>query len=257
MPAAFPEVEITEIEKLDADRIDGVENPANGIPILLMKAIEPTEDAPSEPEATPGAEVPGLTPEERAEVIEVVKAVTASGAINEKPDIADAERILVLLAKLIQSEAAEMAAGEFGETCDIGLLLEASHCMKLFRDGEQASADAAKSVETDSPETSAADEPQEGKLSELVASAVTKAMEVHEAANQELRTELAALKATAIPTAVAITAPASVRNQRLRDENLAKAKYYRGLAANVQERELASYYKTQAAAAEQAAGVSA
>lgn len=105
----LPAGQLTEMTEIDADRIDGVANPANGIPILMMKSINPTPAA---------------------------KAVNAVGGIDEKPDIAGAEHVLQLLAQLIQSEAAEMAAGHFNESCDIALLNEAVSLMRCFRDME-------------------------------------------------------------------------------------------------------------------------
>lgn len=89
--------EVTEIVKLDVNRQDGVKRPANGFPFLLMKAVN------------------------------------AQGGIDETPDIDGAEHILQLLAKLIQSEAAEMAVGSWDEACDIELLCECASLMKWFR----------------------------------------------------------------------------------------------------------------------------
>ncbi len=95
------EPEITEIKKLKVTRVDAVENPANGFPILLMKAVNP------------------------------------QGGIDEKPDIATAEHVLVLLFQLIQAEAAEGAAGAFRESCDIALLSEAISLVQYFLSNEQ------------------------------------------------------------------------------------------------------------------------
>lgn len=96
--------EITEIVQLDATRVDAVKNPANGFPILMMKAVNP------------------------------------QGGIDETPDIDGAENVLQCLARLIQSEASEMAVGRFDEVCDIGLLMEAAHCMRCFLQAEQMGA---------------------------------------------------------------------------------------------------------------------
>jgi hypothetical protein len=87
---------LTELIDIDASRIDLVKNPANGFPILLMKAVN------------------------------------AQGGIDEKPDIAGAEHVLQLLATLIQSEAAEMAVGKFDEIEDIELLSRAACMMQCF-----------------------------------------------------------------------------------------------------------------------------
>ena len=37
----MPDAELTELTGIEIDRVDGVKNPANGFPILLMKAIDP------------------------------------------------------------------------------------------------------------------------------------------------------------------------------------------------------------------------
>lgn len=93
----MPDAELTELIDIDPQRVDGVRNPASGLPILLMKAVN------------------------------------AQGGIDEKPDIAGAEHVMVLLAKLIQAEAAELAVGQWDETCDIELLTQAVHLMGCFR----------------------------------------------------------------------------------------------------------------------------
>jgi hypothetical protein len=93
--------ELTELVEINPTRVDLVKTPASGFPILLMKAVN------------------------------------AQGGIDEKPDIDGAEHVLQLLARLIQSEAAEMAVGNWDEICDINLLAEAAHLMLCFRRMEQ------------------------------------------------------------------------------------------------------------------------
>lgn len=93
--------ELTELVAIDPTRVDLVKTPASGFPILLMKAVN------------------------------------AQGGIDEKPDIDGAEHVLQMLARLIQSEAAEMAVGNWDEICDINLLAEAAHLMMCFRRMEQ------------------------------------------------------------------------------------------------------------------------
>jgi hypothetical protein len=89
--------DLTELVDIDPERVDLVKNPANGFPILVMKAVN------------------------------------AQGGIDEKPDIAGAETVMQCLARLIQSEAAELAVGQWDEVCDIELLLQATHLMGRFR----------------------------------------------------------------------------------------------------------------------------
>jgi hypothetical protein len=60
------------------------------------------------------------------------KAVNDQGAKDEAPDIDMAEHVLQILAQLIRSEASEMAVGEFDETYDIQLLLDAASTIQCF-----------------------------------------------------------------------------------------------------------------------------
>src|SRR6266568_1619325 len=96
MPVANTE-EITELEEISPARVDGVASPASGFPMLLMKAVN------------------------------------SQGGVNEAPDIAAAEGILQDIARLIQSEAAEMAVGNWAEQRYIQLLAEAASLMSYFR----------------------------------------------------------------------------------------------------------------------------
>jgi hypothetical protein len=92
---------LTELVDIDPERVDLVKNPANGFPILVMKAVN------------------------------------AQGGVDEKADIAGAESVLQQLARLIQSEAAEMAVGNWEESYDINLLSECVSIMQCFLRHEQ------------------------------------------------------------------------------------------------------------------------
>lgn len=105
--APLQEPEITEMVDIEVSRIDGVATAANGFPILLMKSLD------------------------------VEKDVNPQGGVDEKPDIDQAEQVLVLLARLIEAEAREMAVGNWDESSDIGLLSEAVSLMRLFRAMEE------------------------------------------------------------------------------------------------------------------------
>jgi hypothetical protein len=120
------EVEITELEKIDATRVDGVATPANGIPILMMKSVARTGADPAGP-ADPSA------------LDLAVKAVTR-GKIDEAPDIDLGQQIMVLLGKAIANEADEIAAGSYGETCDVGLLNDAASMINCWISRESAPA---------------------------------------------------------------------------------------------------------------------
>ena len=73
---------ITELEKFDAERVDGVANPANGFPVLLMKALPeappPLPTAPLAPPATTGAD-----PIDVAELAKAVAAELAKATVNQ------------------------------------------------------------------------------------------------------------------------------------------------------------------------------
>lgn len=112
---AEPAKKITRLRQIEADRVDGVDGPANGFPVLMMKQIAANPD----------------------EISSTEKAVNAQGGIDEKPDIAGAKGVLVDLFKLIQSEAAEGATGAFGELYDIQMLCDAICCVQCFMWNEQ------------------------------------------------------------------------------------------------------------------------
>jgi hypothetical protein len=68
-----------------------------------------------------------------------VKAVTR-GKIDEAPDIDLGQQIMVLLGKAIANEADEIAAGSYGETCDVGLLNDAASMINCWISRESAPA---------------------------------------------------------------------------------------------------------------------
>ncbi|WP_214103227.1 hypothetical protein [Acrocarpospora catenulata] len=78
----------------------------------------------------------------------LLKAVSADGTIDEQPDIDGAVQAIALIAGLIQAEAAELAAGCYGETWDISLLLRAVEVLKLFVERERAGATSAATAGT-------------------------------------------------------------------------------------------------------------
>jgi hypothetical protein len=104
------EDEVTEFEIIDVESVKGVPMGANGFPHLIMKGVA-AEDAPAA----------AADPAEPSAVDLAVKAVTR-GKIDEAPDIDLGQQIMVLLGKAIANEADEIAAGSYGETCDVDLL---------------------------------------------------------------------------------------------------------------------------------------
>lgn len=219
------DVELTELVKIEPTRVDGVTNPANGFPILMMKSVagapdaepqNPAADAPpavevevtsSGPDAAKAADTPApdpdgtedpggtgappLTPQQRAEqalaatkaaglpdapqdapaamatpralldaeqrqralayvtkalagdlkTLEALKAAAPDGDGNdEASDLDGAAQVLVLLARLICSEAEELATGDFREAIDISILLDMVNALRYFigREEEQS-----------------------------------------------------------------------------------------------------------------------
>jgi hypothetical protein len=318
--ATYPakkQTKVTRLKGIEATRVDGVDGPANGFPVLMMKAVN------------------------------------TQGGIDEKPDIAGAQGVIVDLFKLIASEASEGATGAFCELYDIQMLCDAICSLQCFLWNEQAGDQddgvtkelakdanslasyvlkrkfsaakrkemaekgdalpdgsypieneedlhnaailarsghgdvaaakrhiakkakelgvanplaAAKSVETpDAPEATpedgqevtpevvkaegedpAPEAPEAPEIDPAVASAIAKAVQPLEAANTELRDELAKLKATPIPGQIALTAPADARALSAKSDDLAKAAKYRQLADRVTDREQRRYYLDRA-----------
>lgn len=143
MPAKPAEPEITELEVIEPDRVDGVKSAASGFPFLMLKSLPEDEpEAEAEPEGEPAeksvSEFQPLTEDERAEVLAIIKAINEQGEVDEAPDIANAEHVLTLLGKLIQAEAAEFATGEWAEIHDIGMLSDAACSMMCFLYNEQS-----------------------------------------------------------------------------------------------------------------------
>lgn len=127
----MPDTTITELTEIDPERVDGVRTPANGFPFLMIKAVDES-----------AAKDVGCGCCDSCRSIESIdeevgKAVNGQGGIDEKPDIAMAEHVLVELFKLIGAEAAEGATGAFHELYDIQCLVEAVCLMRAFLDCEQ------------------------------------------------------------------------------------------------------------------------
>lgn len=168
-------VAITELEKIDATRVDGVGVPANGIPILLMKSLpEPAVKAPVDedgstdgpthgaftgkhkhPHAGAGGEMfaeehshdgdgdhsghdhAAKSEFDHAAALALVKAIVGR-KVDESPDIAGGTAVLAQIADLIIAEAQELKAGNAGEICDIQQLACAAEMIWCWRTGEEA-----------------------------------------------------------------------------------------------------------------------
>jgi hypothetical protein len=246
------DIELTELHDLDVVRQDAVENPASGFPFLIMKSVS--------------------------------KDINAAGAVNEKPDISGANKVLSQLAQLVASEARELAAGNENEIYDISLLLDTIRNMRCFRDNEMACDEMtakaiaevndliakgeilpmAEDATKDAPEsadnpTSAAPEPQAGDeftkdtVAKMIEDAKAEVSKEAEERNAALAAELAVLKATPIPGNVKLTATADQRDTRAQADVVAKAAYHRRQLDIVQDRDLIAYHKAQLAKIEPAA----
>jgi hypothetical protein len=154
------DVEITELEKIDAERVDGVRAPASGIPILLMKTVAPvgvakgarncpkcekTYDADHEGATCencgtklPAAPAAKSLPDWHADAVALVKKAMVRGKVDESADIDGGQQAIALLGKLIGYEAQELAAGNLGEVADIGLLADAAGLLRQWVSGESA-----------------------------------------------------------------------------------------------------------------------
>lgn len=146
--------ELTEIEVMDAERADGVVSGANGYPFLMLKSVvtQPTgyDEIPDDSIEEPVSADEDEDEDEKEEPVNkgcgccdqcsagVSKALNAQGGVDEKPDIAGAERVLQELARLIRSEADEMAVGNWDEQNDISLLTQAASLISYFRCCEMA-----------------------------------------------------------------------------------------------------------------------
>lgn len=120
---------VTELDDIKPSRIDQVGNPASGIPVLFMKSLDGTE-----------VRKDGMGCGCCDDCVcdhGMAKDVNSVGGISEAADVDGAEQVLQLLARLIQSEAREMATGEWDEAYDIQLLIEAASIIRCFRDREE------------------------------------------------------------------------------------------------------------------------
>lgn len=243
--------ELTELVEIDPQRVDRVKSPANGFPVLIMKSA--------------------------------AKDVDKKGNVNEAPDISNAEAVLRLLACLIEAEAREMGAGEWGEICDIEMLTSAAYTMNCFRSREQMHANeevyksledaisgradelgvtnpmADTSKETDVTENNPIpitdptptevnpvipDPNVEKSIEDLVAEAVAKEVAPLIEVNKGLNAELAALKAKPIPGGPAITAAKATAV--MDKSSTAEAERYERLSKSTSDRELSRYYAERA-----------
>ena len=151
------DVEITELEKIDAERVDGVRAPASGIPILLMKSLpEPVakgaRDCPKcsknydadhtgskcENCGTDLPDAPAAKAEFDPEAVKALVKAIVGRKVDESPDIAGGTAVIAQIADLIIAEAQELKAGNTGEISDIMQLACAAEMIWSWRTGEES-----------------------------------------------------------------------------------------------------------------------
>lgn len=262
-------VEITELEKIEAERVDGVRTPANGTPILMMKALP--EVAPIDHDALRAAAVSVAEADLKAErerasapaidVAELAKAVAEAlkdsrtftadqrskqaDRGNALPDgsypIPDADAL---------RRAAILARSKHGNYKAARKLI-ARRAKELGVANPLKSDTAGKSVAEPKPindtENAGQDEPTGGlskaDVEGLVEAAVTKATKGAKAEIESLRAELAKVKATPIPGGPVTSIAVPPQGAQKADDRAVKAEQYRAMADQVNDPELAEGYR--------------
>jgi hypothetical protein len=141
--------DVTELEKIEPTRVDGVGTPANGFPILMMKSIAPVSPVGggvSTEKAAPSRPAGVISKRRRAETALLAKsildgtmpALDLAKGVDESADIAGGYAVVQQLARLIVSEATELGAGHLEEKDDIALLLSAVCALTAFIGNEKA-----------------------------------------------------------------------------------------------------------------------
>lgn len=278
------EPEITELEKIEAERVDGVRTPANGTAFLMMKAVLDETPAtiengglsindaraaaglPPAPVPAAGAtvaEIEQIVKNAVAELLAAKDSRTFTADQREKqadqgnalpdgsypiPD-ADALRRAAVLARSKHGNykaAKRLIARRAKE-------LGVPNPLKSDTTGKSVLADQEQSVNTGN----AGNDENTGGLSKadveaLVEAAVTKATEGAKAELETLRAELAKVRATPIPGGPVMSIAAAPKQQAV-DDWAAKAAYYRAQADRVSDPTDAAGYRQLAAEADKKA----
>lgn len=253
-----------------------------GEPEVIVQAVP--EEPLTAPEAAPVMEAASEVRARAAEVLTALRSMfPAETAVEVKGDtagnITTAKQAIASIARLIESEAQGLAAGDISEAGDISCLLDAVSALKWFisrEENEDASdvflADTPDSGKGDTPEepASPAVEPEpvtidstkteepdgapgagiESMVSKMVSEALAEVTKSHEATLQALRDELTKVKAQPQPGG-----PVRVRTQldkalaadTDRAVLLAEAARFEEKADAVPDRALAESYRALAA----------
>lgn len=269
-------VEITELEKIEAERVDGVKNPANGTPILMMKALPdapPVDHDAIRAAAVKAAEADLNAERERGsapviDVAELAKAVAEAlkdsrtftadqrskqaDQGNALPDgsypipDADALRRAAILARSKHGnyKAARRLIARRAKELGVANPLKGG---KSDTAGKSVLADQEQSVNTDGAGSGKQTESlSKADVKKLVAAAVTEATEGAKAEIESLRAELAKVKATPIPGGPVMSIAMPPQGAPKADDRAAKAAQYRAQAETVMDPELAERYRQAA-----------
>ncbi|MFF1469130.1 hypothetical protein [Streptomyces mirabilis] len=174
-------------------------------------------------------------------------------------DVQGAMEAVKMIARLIQSEARDLAKGQLHETFDIDCLMQAVYALKAFMSAEEgamdmrnlsAEADTTKAVEetpagTKTPES---DEKKSAEgttetVAEIVKAAVAEVRQASEERIAALEAELTKVKAQPVPGGPVLLAGGATAP--VKDDNLTKAAEYRRKAKSLSP-ELAADYEAAA-----------
>lgn len=237
-------------------------------------------DAPIEPAPAAKAVDPQLAKRASDIAAEVRALVPDLDKAAPEQDIADAQTAIAIIARLITSEADGLAAGNFSETWDISLLLDAIRSLRYFIDnerGEQAQAaveavvagagdsddvvvvelgadpDTAKAATTNPPATEPAPATEyvtKTDLADLVTKAVAEATTASEERIKALEADLAKALAQPQPGGPVLTrTTVQAQAARASDADLmrAQADELKAKAATTDDPTLARGYRERAA----------
>lgn len=253
--------DITELTDIEAERVDGVTNPASGFPFLLIKAI----DEPAEKASGCGCCDACQWDADSRMTVKEAEVYKRDVSADERKKLASEGHALSDGSYPIANEgdlhnAAHLAKTGHGNVAAAKRLI-ARRAKELgvanpLDEHEDTKKEAEVVTEPEADETPAADEAVDKGADDLdarIQEAVTKARESDQEAIRELRDELAKVKATPLPGGPAVTAPAGIAADKRRTELLKEAAYYDKMAEQISEQDMKVHYRAKATAAREAA----
>lgn len=221
---------------------DGADAPLQPVvnsdePVGDAVEVEDVPDVPVEASADSAyAKVLGADLLRRMAKLNVVTDLTKAAP---EEDIASAGAAIAAIARIIQSEAATLAAGQLCDAGQIGCLLRAIDALVWFQCMEEGEPPATDDMDMNGAVVTMAVEPDTLKsevtdTTDLVKAAVTEAMKAHEAELATLRAELAKVSALPAPGGPVLARPRAVIAQAGERENaLAKAEQYESMSKSL------------------------